>query len=91
MNEPDSTTQHGIPRSTAPFFQEYDLEKLEPERAAPTVIERVLRYGNRAELRWLFQRYPRTTIADWVEHWGRYGLPEPRLTFWRAFFQVEDE
>jgi hypothetical protein len=58
-----AVTARGIPRSLAPFFQEYDLDDLDPDRAAATVIERTLRYGNRAELRWLFTRYPEATIA----------------------------
>ena len=45
--------------SLAPFFQEYDLATLDVQRSANTIIERVLQYGNRAEIRWLFQAYPR--------------------------------
>ena len=84
-------TERGIPRSLAPFFQEYDLEALDPERAAATIIERTLRYGNRAELRWLFHRYPEDIIADWVRRWGRYGLPAPHLAFWRLLLGAEEE
>jgi hypothetical protein len=84
-------TQLGIPRSVAPFFQEYDLDRLDPERAAPTIIERILRYGNRAELRSLFHHYPRTTIVEWVARWGKYGLPAARLAFWRLFLGLDEE
>lgn len=84
------STERGIPRSLAPFFQEYNLDELDPDRAAATIIERTLRYGNRAELRWLFSRYPRPLIADWVRRWGRYGLPAPHLAFWRLLLDVED-
>ena len=83
--------QDGIPRSLAPFFQEYDLETLDPEQAAATIIERTLRYGSRAELRWLFARYPRSQIAGWVRRWGRFGLPAPHLAFWRLILHVEDD
>ena len=48
-----------IPTSLAPFFQEYDLGRLHIELDASTIIERTLRYGTRAELRWLFSIYPR--------------------------------
>jgi hypothetical protein len=41
-----SVTARGIPHSLRPFFQEYDLDDLDPERAAATIIERTLRYGN---------------------------------------------
>jgi hypothetical protein len=83
-------TERGIPRSLAPFLQEYDLDALDPERAAATIIERTLRYGNRAELRWLFSRYPEAVISDWVQHWGRYGLPAPHLAFWRLLLGLEE-
>jgi hypothetical protein len=89
MEDPSFTTW-GIPRSLAPFFQEYDLDSLDPDGAMATIIERTLRYGNRAELRWLFARYSEATIAEWVQRWGRFGLPKPHLAFWRLFLHLED-
>ncbi len=85
-----SMTQRGIPRSLAPFFQEYDLEALDPDRARFTVIERTLRYGNRAELRWLFSRYPEAAITDWVARWGQSSLPPAHLAFWKLMLRLED-
>ncbi len=70
-----------IPSNLAPFFQEYSLEQLDLQEAANTIIERTLRFGNRAELRWLFDQYSREQITAWVRQWGKYGLPEPHLTF----------
>ena len=83
-------SRSGVPRSLAPFFQEYDLDGLDPDRAAPTIIERTLRYGDRAELRWLFCRYSEAVIGDWVRRWGRFGLPAPHLAFWRLVLHLED-
>jgi len=83
-------TQGGIPCSLAPFFQEYDLEALEPDRAQLVVIERTLRYGNRAELRWLFFRYPEAVIAEWVARWGQSSLPPAHLAFWKLMLRLED-
>ena len=40
-------TPNGIPISLRPCFQEYTLEKLDPERDAFTVIERTLARGDR--------------------------------------------
>ena len=48
-------TTAGIPRSLAACFQEFDLERLDPAQHADLVIERVLAYGDRRELRWLWQ------------------------------------
>ncbi len=78
-----------IPPSLAPFFQEYDLATLNPERDAATIIERTLRYGTRAEVRWLFSTYSRAEVADWVQKWGRFGLPAPHLAFWRLVLGLE--
>ena len=50
-------TPAGIPVSLRPFFQEYQLEDLDPERSAFTVIERTLAWGEVPELRWLFGQY----------------------------------
>jgi hypothetical protein len=79
-----------IPPSLGPFFQEYDLGRLDPGKDAATIIERTLRFGDRAELRWLFSVYSRAEIAEWVKAWGRYGLPEPHLTFWKLFLGIGD-
>jgi len=83
-------TARGIPRSLAPFFQEYCLDDLDPERARWTIIERTLRWGNRAEVRWLFRRYSQPVIADWVRHWGEHALPEAHLAFWRLLMGLEE-
>jgi hypothetical protein len=78
-----------IPSSLAPFFQEYSLDQLDLQEAANTIIERTLRFGNRAEIRWLFDAYSLQKITTWVRQWGRYGLPEPHLTFWRFVLGIE--
>lgn len=80
-----------IPASLAPFFQEYDLSSLDVERSAHTIIERVLQFGNREEIRWLFLIYPRQQIIDWVQQWGNYALPEPHLTFWKLLLDIPRE
>jgi hypothetical protein len=78
-----------IPATLAPFFQEYDLRRLDAQRDAATIIERALQYGNRAELRWLFAQYPRQQIADWVRQFGAARLPHPHLDFWRIVLEIE--
>lgn len=82
-------TTKGIPRSLRPAFQEYDLEQIDPEEDAFTVIERALTYGNREELAWLFSYYRRERLASWVRQWGWRRLPRHRLAFWTAYFDLE--
>jgi hypothetical protein len=72
-----------IPRSLTPFFPEYSLHSLDLEKAAGTIIERTLQFGNREEIRWLFGVYSIERITGWVKNWGMLALPEPHLTFWR--------
>jgi len=78
-----------IPETLAPFFQEYSLAQLDPERDSATIIERTLRFGSREELRWLFNNYAFEQIREWVLHWGSFGLPEPHLSFWKLFLEIK--
>lgn len=78
-----------IPDSLAPFFQEYDLSRLSPEKDAHTIIERTLQYGNRAELRWLFHSYGEQKIRAWVQHFGRECLPQPHYNFWQLIMETQ--
>ena len=36
------TTRYGVPRSLAPFLQEYQIDEVDPERGSHTLIERTL-------------------------------------------------
>jgi hypothetical protein len=83
-------TPNGIPISLRPCFQEYTLEKLDPERDAFTVIERTLARGDRREVRWLFARYGRERLAEWVRQAGWWRLSRRRFRFWRAYFDIHD-
>ena len=83
-------TPAGIPVSLRPFFQEYRLEDLDPDRSAFTVIERTLAWGDVHELRWLFGQYDRDRLAEWVRTSGWYLLPRRRFHYWRCFFDLKD-
>ncbi len=84
-------TRYGVPRSLAPFLQEYAIDDVDPEQGRYTLIERTLRYGNRAEIRWLFHHYGEPAIAEWVRRWGERALPRPHLAFWRVVLSLGDE
>jgi hypothetical protein len=75
-------TTAGIPRSLAPCFQEYDLDRLDPDQHGDLLIERVLAYGDRRELRWLFHQYGRARITEWVQRLGNRRLPRRRYNLW---------
>jgi hypothetical protein len=76
------TTPLGMPRSLAPCFQEYDLEQIDPDQHRELVIERVLAYGDRRELQWLFNQYGRKQVKDWVQRLGARRLPWRRYNLW---------
>jgi hypothetical protein len=79
-----------IPITLAPFFQEYDFEKLDVKVAAPLIIERALQFGNRAELHWLFAQYPRTQIVDWFIRYAKERLPNPHRAFWQIILEIKE-
>lgn len=75
-------TKAGIPVSLRPCFQEYDFEQLDPAQHGDLIIERTLAYGVRPELRWLFTRYGRAHVVDWVQRLGARRLPWRRYNLW---------
>jgi len=79
-----------IPLSLAPFFQEYDIAMLNPQKDSHTIIERALQFGNRTEIKWLFTTYPQEQIAAWVRQFGKDKLPQPHRTFWQIVLEVTE-
>jgi hypothetical protein len=77
-----------IPGSTLPFFQEYDFERLDPERDSDLVIERLLAYGNRDEVRWLLLQYGQARIQNWLFESGSRLLPRRRYRLWCVLLNV---
>jgi len=87
-HRPAGATAAGIPRSLAPCFQEYNLEQLDPARHTELIIERVLAYGDRRELRWLFDRYGREQTTNWVQRLGALRLPWRRYNLWCVLLEL---
>ncbi len=77
-----------IPISAAPFFQEYDFATLDIHRHAELIIERILAYGNRAEVRWLIQTYGHAEICHWIEQEGINRLSWGRFHMWCLVFDL---
>ncbi len=80
--------QKTIPRSLVPCFQEYDFEKLEPSTHANLIIERVLAYGDRKEVRWLLKCYGQERVNEWLEYMGVRRLPWRRYNLWCVIFDI---
>jgi Family of unknown function (DUF6922) len=83
-----TNNMNSIPLSLKPFFQEYDVTKLSPESDSHTIIERVLQFGNRIEIKWLFSVYSQEQIVAWVRQFGDDKLPQPHRTFWKIILNT---
>ena len=79
-----------LPHSLAPFFQEYDFARLNPQKDSHTIIERALQFGNREELHWLFTSYSWAQISEWVRRFGKEKLPQPHRTFWQIVLEINE-
>ncbi|NPV87142.1 MAG: hypothetical protein HPY45_14180 [Anaerolineae bacterium] len=80
-----------IPPSSAVFFQEYVFDRLECHAHAGLMIERLLAFGNRTEVRWLFDQYGAETIRRWVEENGSRRLPRNRYHLWCVLLKISEE
>jgi len=83
--------QKAIPISTKPFFQEYTFSKLDPRKHAPLIIERILAYGNRVEVRWVFDFYGVSQLQKWVSENGMRLLPKRRYRLWCVVLDLTPE
>ena len=76
------------PDSLRPFFQEYKFEDLHPAQHGELVIERTLAYGNRVEIRWLFDTYGAAQITAWLARFGAQRLPWRRYNLWCVLLEL---
>jgi len=80
-----------IPATARPFFQEYNLDLLDIDQHAHLIIERILAYGNRAEVRWLLDAFGRDQVCDWVTRSGINRLPGNRYHLWCFVFNLPEK
>ena len=52
------------------------------------VIERILAYGNKDEIRWLFKTYTKEKLIQWVKQDGARLLPKRRYNLWCVLFDI---
>jgi hypothetical protein len=88
LQDPPGYTPGGIPRSLKPFFQEYDLDRLRLGTHSSLIMERTLAYGDRRELRWLFDRYGKRALREWVHSCGARRLPWRRYNLWCVLLKL---
>lgn len=79
-----------IPETAQPFFQEYDIEDIDIEKNGELVIERLLSFGNREEVRWLFNYYGQARVRGWLSEAGVRRLPRRRYRLWCVILSVAE-
>jgi hypothetical protein len=79
-----------IPETTQPFFQEYEFKSLDLDRDIYLIIERILAYGNRDEVRWLLWRYGWDNVQRWLSESGTQRLPRRRYKLWCVLLNVAE-
>ncbi len=80
-----------LPPTTRAFFQEYAFEKLDPIQHRDLIIERLLAYGNREEIRWLYQTYGKEKLRAWVSEMGARRLPRLRYNLWCVISKLQPD
>lgn len=55
------------PQALSRLFWDTDPDRLDEEGHRAYIIERVLEYGRTEDVRWLFRRYDRGSIAEVVQ------------------------
>lgn len=68
------------------LFWDTDPEKIDVEKNARYIIERVFDFGNDREIRWLFMQYPKSLLSD-VLHRSRSSIHKKSKALWSLILQ----
>ena len=79
---------HQIPIGLKPYFQEYDIAKLNITRDANLIIQRVLEFGTWDEIRWLFEIYRSKRIRLFLRTYGERWLKPVTFHYWRKLLGI---
>ncbi len=80
--------QARIPKTIAPYFQEYDFSSLDVEKDSDLIIGRTLEFGTREELKWLFKTYGSQKIKEFVRTRGYRVLSKRGFNYWRIVLRI---
>jgi len=75
-----------LPEDFSVYFWEYDLKKVNTEKYADLVIERILNYGNTESIIWLLKYYNTEKIKKTVLN-NRNILPKTKK-YWKLLLNA---
>jgi hypothetical protein len=68
------------------LFWDVDPKTIDPELHARYIIERVLDFGNDTEVKWVYEKYPQSLIAEVVQQ-SRSLRPQTKA-LWQALITI---
>ena len=77
---------HRLPKFARRYFWDVDARKLDADKYAAYVIERLLELGDPQAARWLLQKYSRRKIVAVLKR--TRSLSKPSANFWALYFRV---
>jgi hypothetical protein len=75
---------NSIPQFARRYFWDADAKKLDADKHATYIIERLLEWGNPQTARWLLSRYSRRKIISVLEK--TRALSRMSANFWMVYF-----
>ncbi len=84
------TIANDLPPSAAWLFPEYVFSQMNSNDYANVIIERTLERGSWEQIRWLFDRYDRELIKEWVRRHGYRRLNKRAFHYWRWMLGLAD-
>lgn len=86
MGEPEIGQK--IPGGLRPYFQEYDVDRLDLQADANLIIQRTLDFGNWEDIRWLFGFYGVERVRNFLDTYGDRFLSPVSFNYWRKLLKV---
>ena len=83
-------SMQSLPETAQPFFQEQKFDRLDLKRDGDLMIERLLAFGNRDEVRWLLWHYGQDNVRRWPSESETRRLPRRRYKLWCVLLNVAE-
>jgi len=78
-----------LPKKLRPLFPEYDISGLNAGRDKTLIISRVLETGGRGDIEWVFKRYGREELSNFIKADGCRLLGSRSLRLWSLVLKAE--